>query len=299
MLFSKKYVSLVSFLLIIPVLAFALSKSQNHKGEIMSVHTSITPTITPLPIDTSYSSYNKPILAKSDKYNIFLIGDSMTHAFGPRGGIFTELLRKDYPDTNFEVYNYGQAGFNLLQLPKMLDEEEIQTDDGHRLRPVLSGEPTPDLIIIESFGYNPLSDLGEEEGLKKQDEVLLYVMKKITDRYPDTVIMFSATIAPDKKTYSMSATGADEEGRRAQAEERIMYIKNHMDFAREYNIPVIDTYTPSLDSEGDGDTKYINPDDDIHPSEEGLAHMARIMVRRIQEEKSSNRLIYFYHNFTF
>lgn len=265
-------------------LFFSYFKPQKPQGEIISSSISPTPTPTPFPKDT-FTTYKKPVLPKSDKYIVFLIGDSMTHAFGPRGGIFTELLREEYPDKNFEVYNYGKASINILQLPKILDEVEIQTDEGKYLRPVMSGEPTPDVIILESFGYNPLSELGEKGGLKKQEEVLAFIMKKLTDRYPNTEIMFMAAIAPDRRTYSLSATGADEEGRWAQAVERMDYINNHMKFAREHNIPLIDTYTPSMDSEGDGDIKYINPDDDIHPSAEGLAHMARIMVKRINEEK--------------
>lgn len=256
--------------------------SQQPKAEVISVVASPSPTVTPA--FTPFGTYNRPVIKKADKYNIFLIGDSMTHAFGPRGGIFTELLTKEYPDRKFEVYNFAEAGYNIQQVSERFDEE-IQASEELRWRPITSGDPVPNLIIIESFGYNPLSQLGRDEGMRKQEEVLTEIIKKLSERYPETVIMFLATIAPDKKTYSESATGADAQGRWIQAEERIEYITNHIDYAKEHNIPLIDAYHPSLDSEGDGDTVYINPDDDIHPSAEGLAHIARIMVKRIQEEK--------------
>lgn len=265
-------------------LSFAHVRSQRPQGETLSTNTFLTPTQTGVPADSSFGTYKKPAIIKSDKYIVYLIGDSMTHAFGPRGGIFSELLSKEFPDKKFEVFNYAEAGFNISDLPQRLNEE-VQADDDLRLKSVLSGDPKPDVIIIESYGYNPLSDLGKVDGLKKQTETLTTIMKTLTRRFPNTVIMFMVAIAPDKKTFSESATGADAEGRWIQAEERIEYIDNHIKYAREHNIPLVDTYTPSLDAEGDGDTKYINPDDDIHPSAEGLAHMARIMVKRIAEEK--------------
>jgi lysophospholipase L1-like esterase len=282
MSFKRKIIGTVLTLLTISVFIFTIIFSQNTQPEVKSSNISPTPTPTLPPLDDF--TYKKPTLVRSEKYNIYLIGDSMTHAFGPRGGVFSELLTDQFPDKNIEVFNYAQAGVNISQLPERLDEE-FQADKDLRLKPILSGDPEPHVIIIESFGYNPLSELGKVDGLRKQEEVLIEVMKTLTNRYPGTIIMFMATIAPDKKTFSESATGGDSFGRWAQAEERIEYITSHMDFASERNIPLIDTYGPSLDSEGDGDTKYINPDDDIHPSAEGLAHMARIMVKRILEEQ--------------
>lgn len=239
----------------------------------------IQPTIKPT--DTPFTTYKKPTLAKSDRYDIYLIGDSMTHAFGPRGGKFTEILSAAYPGTSFEVSNYAEANQSILSLPQRL-RESVQADHDLRLPPILDGDP--DVIIIESFGYNPLSQLGRTEGLKKQEEVLTDVMTTLTNRFPNTVIMFLTAIAPDKKTYGQKVTNSDADGRWAQAEERIEYITNHRDFAREHNIPLIDAYQQSLDGQGDGDTKYINPDDNIHPSEEGLALMGRVMTKRMQEE---------------
>jgi len=254
-----------------------------NKSEKTSTVALVSPGPSTVPTDTPFTTYTKPVLEKSDRYHIYLIGDSMTHAFGPRGGIFTELLSKEFPETNFEVSNYAEANQSIIHLPNRL-KEEVQADHDLLLDPILSGDPDPHLIIIESFGYNPLSQLDRAEGLKKQEEVLTEVMTTFTNRYPGTIIMFLATIAPDKQTYGMSVTDSDEDGRWAQAEERIAYITNHIDFANRHNIPLINAYSESLDASGDGDTKYINPDDDIHPSAEGLAHMARIMVQKIIEE---------------
>ena len=96
--------------------------------------------------------------------------------------------------------------------------------------------------------------------------------------------MFFAVIGPNKETYGEKATHSVAQARWAQAEERISYITNHIAYAKAHNIPVINAYQESLNAQGDGQTIYINPDDNIHPSAEGLAFMARIMTKRIQEE---------------
>ena len=60
------------------------------------------------------------------------------------------------------------------------------------------------------------------------------------------------------------------EDRSKQAEERMTYIKNHISYAQSHNIPFINIFEKSLNEQGDGDLKYINPDDYIHPSYEGV-----------------------------
>lgn len=234
-----------------------------------------------MPTDTPFTTYKRPILAKSDVYNIYLVGDSMTHAFGPRGGVFNELLSQEYPGIFFEISNYAQANQSILLLPTRL-HESVQADHDLLLSPIIEGHP--DVIIIESFGYNPLSQFGLKDGLKKQEEVLTEIMTTLTNRFPNTIIMFLAVIAPDKKTYGQKVTHSDADGRWLQAEERIEYITNHRDYALTHNIPLINVYQESLDEQGDGNIKYINPDDNIHPSAEGLIFMGKIMTKRIREE---------------
>lgn len=276
---NKKKVKLVIVILIL-IFASGLILEFNKSQKIQPAK--LQPFIPSVkPTDTPFTTYKKPVLAKSERYDIYLIGDSMTHAFGPRGGQFNEILSKAYPGTFFEISNYAQANESILLLPALLGQP-VQADHDLLLKPILEGDP--DLIIIESFGYNPLSQLGTVEGLKKQNEVLTEVMTTLTNRFPNTTIMFLTAIAPDKKTYGANITHASADQRWAQAEERIEYITNHRDYALAHNIPLIDAYQESLDGQGDGDTKYINPDDNIHPSAEGLALMGRVMTKRITEE---------------
>lgn len=281
----KKEVSLVLAILVLVLvveLIIALFKPNQVQPQTPTQQSPI-PSAIVKPSDTPFTIYKKPVLAKSDRYDIYLIGDSMMHAFGPRGGQFNEIVTQAYPDTFLEISNYAQANQSILMLPARL-KEPVQADHDLLLKPILDGDPAPDLIIIESFGYNPLSQFGREAGLKKQNEILTEVMTTLTNRYPDTVIMFLAAIAPDKKAYGQGVTTSSPEERWAQAEERIEYITNHIKYAQDHSIPIINAYQESLDATGDGDTKYINPDDNIHPSAEGLALMGRAMTKKIQEE---------------
>lgn len=240
----------------------------------------LAPVATPTPY--VFSSYTPKTVSKNERYDIYLIGDSMMHAFGPRGGRFNEALSGAYPDEFFEIVNYGQAAQNIEMLPERLNQE-VQADHDLLLQPIINGDP--ELIIIESYGYNPLSHLGTESGLKKQTEILKQVMTTLTQKFPKTAIMFMATIAPDKNTYGMKVTQSDAAGRAQQAEERAEYIRNHIKYAQEHNIPLINAFEASLDAQGNGNPRYINPDDNIHPSDEGLIFMADVMRKRIEEEK--------------
>lgn len=128
-----------------------------------------------------------------------------------------------------------------------------------------------DLILVESFGYNPLSQFGVERGIKKQNEALDGLMKTLITSHPHSTIVFVATIAPNKENYARKILlNTPTAERVAQATERMAYIENHINYAKSHDIPFINIYEKSLNSAHDGELKYINPDDFIHPSFEGV-----------------------------
>ena len=57
--------------------------------------------------------------------------------------------------------------------------------------------------------------------------------------------------------------------------ERIAYIKNHIQFAKENNIPVINVFEASLMENKDGNPDYINTQDFIHPSPKGIIFISK------------------------
>ena len=242
----------------------------------------LQPTPTPPPPKTLGIQVNPT--PQESEYMIFLVGDSMTHALGPHGGEFNKYINELYKDTGKGILidNYAVGGSNILNLKKMISTHATYWDSS--FSPLMARKF--DIIIIESFGYNPLSQYPIKEGLKKHNEVLDEVLRDLRTSHPDAKIVFLATIAPNKEKYSSGVSpDTTPEQRRLQAEERIAYIKNHIEYAKKNDIPLINVFELSLDDKGDGDLRYINPDDYIHPSFEGVRFIGKEIADYIWENR--------------
>lgn len=196
---------------------------------------------------------------------IVLVGDSMTEYLGnlEELGYF---LHRYYPNKKFLLLNYGYSSTNILSLP-----DRIGRDTYHLNRTFQAINDIPfDLILIESFGNNPLVDYPLKEGLKKQNDVLEKSVELLEQKHPKSSIVFIGTIAPSKEKYGIGAVNLTSEERKRWALERGAYIQNHIAFAKSHSIPFIDIYSISLNFWGDGDLKYLNPRDYIHPSPVGI-----------------------------
>jgi len=119
-----------------------------------------------------------------------MVGDSMTEYLGNSDEIRANL-KKYYPDKSVEVLNYGFGSTNILSLQERLEKK---TFFNREFRPILDIDF--DLILIESFGNNPLSQFPLSEGLQKQNEALDKIVESIKSGNPRAKIAFVATIAP-------------------------------------------------------------------------------------------------------
>ncbi len=202
-------------------------------------------------------------------YTLVLVGDSMTEKLGNSDEL-KGYLNQYYADKTFEVLNYGFGSTNILSVPERLEKETFY----HReFRPILDIDF--DLILLESFGHNPLSNLPLQEGLKKQTETLDQIVAIIEKAGKKSALVFVATIAPNKETYAQGRRDLSPEERQKWAEERIAYIKNHIAYAKSHNIPIINIFEKSQDSNGDGKYIYIDPEDHIHPSPTGVLFISK------------------------
>lgn len=193
-----------------------------------------------------------------------LVGDSMTERLGNSDEIRADL-KKYYPTKTVEVLNYGFGSTNILSVPDRLTKETMYT---RIFRPILDIDF--DMILIESFGHNPLSEMPLPDGLKKQDETLDQIVSLIKTSNPRAKIIFVATIAPNKKRYGEGTVDLSPEKRAEWANERIAYIKNHIEYANSHNLPLINIYEKSLGIDGDGNLNYIDSKGHIHPSPGGV-----------------------------
>lgn len=265
------YILFGTFFLSILILIFAIvQKSQPAKIPIIQKILMI-PTSTPTPTPYIFRTYTAPTIEKKQVYKIVMIGDSMTAALGPHGGGLSEYLNSLYKangqgEQGIIIDNYAKSS-NILAVNDELDQKTTISE--YTFEPLLSTDF--DLILVESYGYNPLSQLGVEDGIKKQNMALDTLMTTLITTHPHSAIVFVATIAPNIANYARATqpnTSAEE--RAKQAQERITYIKNHIEYAKNHNIPLINIYEKSLTPNGDGNMRYINMNDDIHPSFEGV-----------------------------
>lgn len=212
-------------------------------------------------------------------YTIVLLGDSMTEKLGNSDEI-RAYLKKDYPNKTFEILNYGFGSTNILSVQERLEKETFY---GRSFRPIL--EIAFNLILIESFGNNPLSQFPLEEGLKKQTEALNKIVETLKKENPQAKIVFVATISPNKKQYGRGQVDLESEVREKWTEERIAYIKNHIKYADDHQIPLINIFEKSLNKDGDGNSDYLSSADYIHPSPNGVYFISEEISNFIFENK--------------
>lgn len=274
---------IVVFFIFLPLVIAGIGlyylKSADRNTKVIAAPQVPTPTA---PKDEPFRTYQPPKIASKDVYTIFLVGDSMTHALGPHGGTFNEFLTELYKPhgKGILIDNYARSSTNILMLREAMTTQTTYWDS--TFQPLLSQKF--DLILIESFGYNPLSQFSLEEGLKKHTEILDETMKTLQRDHPEAAVVFVATIAPNKEHYAEKVLpNLSPEDRAKQAEERMTYIKNHIEYAKTHNIPLINIYEKSLTETGEGDIKYINPDDFIHPSFAGVDFIGNELANFIYE----------------
>lgn len=249
-------------------------------SRVSPLKSSPAPTLKPIVIPTSV----KP----SDAYTIILVGDSLTQYLGDNTEFLRKHLKTYYGDENatpkgkvFGIFNYGFGSTNILSLQDVLENETSFMGQGFQA--ILKREF--DLILIESFANNPLSQFPLEEGLKKTNEALDKAVRSINEKHPNSVIAFVATIAPVRNRYGEGAVVLSPEKRREWADERIAYFKNHIQYAKAHNIPLINIYEKSLTKEGDGNIDYINTNDFIHPSPKGVDFISKEIADWIYNNK--------------
>lgn len=227
------------------------------------------PIITPTPFNPF--PYVLPKIPYARSYLTLLVGDSIVGSLGPNADVLRQNLIYLYPNHEFVNYNYGFGSTNIASLPERLTQGTSY--EGQEFPAILS--QGVDLIIIESFAYNPLSEKPENENISKHIQILDESIKKIIQTRPKTAVAIMTPIAPNTKYFAKGVYDLSDEERALWAEQRIMYIEAVIEFANKNNLPLINVYEKSLTPTGDGDLKYINPDDYIHPSHNGVILMSK------------------------
>lgn len=228
------------------------------------------------PIYQIRKMFDPQTIKPKDSYSIVLVGDSMTDYLGS-GVEIQKYLKNYYSNKKIEIHNFSVGSTNILTLPDRL--QNLTNFNGKISEAIFNTDF--DLIIIESFGHNPVSQL------KKHNEVLDQAVLMIKQRQPWAKIILMATIAPHISRYAEGIANLTTEERKQWAKQRVAYIKNHIDYAKKHNLPLINIYQKSLDSEGGGNIDYINTGDFIHPSVTGV----NFISKEIADFIFNNRLL--------
>lgn len=215
-------------------------------------------------------------------YTVALLGDSMIDTLGG----LTELkdaLHIYYPDTAFALLNYGVGGTNIdYGLERLTHSYTYLNQD------ILSlVSQHPDLIVVESFGYNPYSY--DEGALERHWLTLARIVDVVKKELPDASILIASTIAPDARVFGDGAPGLafDQQGKNQKVDTIKKYLENAVRFAASQKLPVADAYHPSLDESGNGRGEFINGGDHIHYSEEGR----KFFSKKIADAIVANQLL--------
>lgn len=264
-------------------------------GVVLSATASAIPVASPsptlrtlpaaLPTATPSPEITQARTAKKHAFTISLVGDSMTDTLGPVGGGLASRLNSAYPKAIFTIINHGVGAENIDSGLRRLTNGYSYLGLGRNA--VVSEKP--DIIVIESFGYNPYPLPDINDALTTHWLRLAAMIDTIRRELPETKIVIAATIAPNWDVFGDGAPGLSfsPEGKRIKVEEIKKYIENAIAFAKSQGIPLADSYHPTLDATGNGRVQYINGGDHIHYSDSGRALFSQTVANTI----ISNRLL--------
>ncbi|HEX9008702.1 MAG TPA: SGNH/GDSL hydrolase family protein [Patescibacteria group bacterium] len=239
----------------------------------------VIPTTAPGPvltnkIYTTIEHYNPPLIPKVTAYTLIFIGDSMTESLGINFDDLRKDLARYYPDHIFGLFNYGFGSTNILSMEDRLNHDTLYK--GMTFPAILNRDFN--IIFIESSGNNPLSQYPLDQGLALQTAALDHMVAEITDRHPTSLIVFIATVAPSQELYGKGVVDLTPTVRAQWANERRAYIENHINYAKNHFIPLINVYEKTLNKNGTAMTKYLNPNDYIHPSFAGVTLISQMVA---------------------
>lgn len=256
-----------------------LSLLNDPSAVVLGETTEATPSPTPQPKPKPLTRH-----AKKSSFTIAVLGDSMVDTLGPDIPHLKSILGGMYPNVTFwNMLNYGVGGTNIDYGVERLTND--YTYLGNRIPSLIS--QSPDVVVIESFGYNPYSY--DEGALLRHWMKLAEIVTIIRDRLPQAKIVIAATIAPNWTTFGDGAAGLsyDTDSKYKKTHVIKSYLENAVRFARSEHLPLADAFHASLDEAGNGKLLYINGGDHIHYSDAGR----RLFAMKVAEAVIANRLL--------
>lgn len=270
----KKYVIVVEIALIVFLGLFNFFLTNKKRSEVIP----IVPTFVSSPTFGQLPNYNTfknqktssfPTFATlfiKDSYKIAVIGDSMVETMGENFDYLNKALKEKYPKVKFQLYNYGVGSENVISAYQRLDS-------------LLIRESSFDIIIVGTWGYNPVVPFDQNIYSQNFEKIIEKLSKT------DAKIYILAEIAPLKIGFGQGPGGVNWpiEISYPHVENILTQIHSAIYIAKNNNFPLIDTYSPTKKPPSlYGQEKYVNNHDGIHPSILGHQFMAEKIVSVIE-----------------
>lgn len=210
-----------------------------------------------------------------DEYFIAITGDSMVETMGRDLPALQEALKEKYPETTFYLYNYGQGARNVSGNLRDFHEPQSYKDRNFASIDVLK----PDIIIVGSSAYN----LYDPHDVNKHWLEYTRLVQEALTVSPNVYML--AEPAPRRSGFAFGVDGIVWEPATAwvHTDRIIKQLNNVLGLSETLGIPVIDTFTPSLEESAtvQGRRELIDTTDNIHLSEKGKEFVSEIIVDTI------------------
>lgn len=219
------------------------------------------------------------VSTKDGHVSIAVLGDSMIDTLQHELPQLKILLSQAYPNKTFSLYNFGVGATNIESgLERLTNEYDYL---GTHYPAVLSVKP--DILVIESFAYNPRSNSSSD--LDWQWSTLAKILDTVKSISPSTKVVLSATIAPNGNIFGDGVLNWLPQDKKNKAITIRSYLQNMVNFASSTRLPLADAYHPSLRDDGEGDPSFISGSDHLHPSGNGGYLFSQKVVEAIVKNK--------------
>jgi lysophospholipase L1-like esterase len=199
-------------------------------------------------------------------YTIAAFGDSMVDTMGENLDYLEKSLKTKYPKTTFKMYNYGIGSQNIVE-----GSNRFHSAFNYKTRnyPPID-QITPDIIILGSFSYNPLTPHSREIHKQKLESLIN------ESRQTKAKVYVLAEIAPLRSGFGRGPGGIDwtEDKIQTQVEYILEQLDDTVSTAKNQNVYLINAYQASRTDGRYGNRIYVSSHDGIHPSIEGQTFVA-------------------------
>lgn len=207
-------------------------------------------------------------------YTIAAFGDSMVDTMGENLDYLEKSLKAKYPKTTFKMYNYGIGSQNIVE-----GSNRFHSAFNYKTRnyPPID-QINPDIIILGSFSYNPLTPHSREIHKQKLESLIN------ESRQTKAKVYVLAEIAPLRSGFGRGPGGIDwtEDMIQTQVEHILEQLDDTVSTANAQSVYLVNAYKASRTDGRYGNRAYVSSHDGIHPSIEGQTFVANQIVAMLK-----------------